>query len=271
MEISSASSDRVVGLWEGLEAHSLESETEANLYLMRTLAEWLSADYAYWCGLVRLPEDAADANDSLGGWRMRVSEGWKVPNVYTQNSDELHEDQHVAETVGSASIAIMAESGSFRVRLLRDLVDLSQYEQSEHFERFHMPYGLTDRVYVVTPVTAETESCYVFELAGGDRRFTAERVALVGVGLRGAGWFQRRLVLSHGLTAGDQPLTPMERQVVQLLLTDKSEKDIAAAIDRAPSTTHNYVTGLYRRFGVNNRAGLMSLWIDGSVGAAARE
>ncbi|MEO1497137.1 MAG: LuxR C-terminal-related transcriptional regulator [Planctomycetota bacterium] len=262
MEISSAAFDRLVELWDRLEAHPVHAETEANLYLMKTLAEWLSADYAYWCGLVRVADGDTAAGDPLGGWRMRVTEQHKMPEVYGQNSGELLENQHLAETVGAASIAIMAEAGEFRVRLLRDLVDLSEYEQSEHFERFQMPYGLTDRVYLVTPVNEDTESCYVFELAGGERRFTAEEVWLIGAALRGVRWFQRRLILSHGLTAGDQPLTPMERQIVQLLLTDKSEKDIAEAIERAPSTTHNYVTGIYRKFGVNNRAGLMSLWVE---------
>lgn len=159
----------------------------------------------------------------------------------------------------------MAEAGSFRVRLLRDLIDLSQYEQSEHFERFHMPYGLTDRVYVVTPINKYAESCYVFEYAGGERRFDQESTTIAGIALRGTRWFQRRLILSHGLIRGDEPVTPMERQIVQLLLTDKSEKDIARVVDRAASTTHNYVTGVYRKFGVNNRAGLMSLWVEQSI------
>lgn len=262
MQIARDTFGALARLWEEVAAFPVKQQTEANLHLMRTLAEWLSADYAYWCGLTRVPDDQVEADDPLGGWRMRVTEPYKIPDVYSQKSEELLEDQHLAETVGMASIAIMQEAGTFRARLLRELVDLSEYEQSEHFERFQMPYGLSDRLYVVTPIGENAESCFCLELAGEGRRFTAEDAQLASDALRGLGWFQRRLLLAQGLTVGDEPLGPMERSILLLLLTDCSEKDIAQQIDRALSTTHNYVTGIYRRFGVNNRAGLLALWVN---------
>lgn len=228
---------------------------------MKTLADWLQADYAYWCGLLRVADGEVAASDPLNGWRVRVNEPYRLPEVYRQNQQELTDNQDLAETVGAASIAIMREAGTFRIRMLRELVDLSAFEKTEHFRRFQMPYGLSDRIYVVTPLNADSESCYCFELAGADRTFSPEDANLVGTALRSVRWFQRRLFLSHGLLVSSETFTSIERSIVLLLLTDKSEKEIASEIGKAKSTTHNYITGIYRKFGVNNRAGLMSVWL----------
>ena len=68
--------------------------------------------------------------------------------------------------------------------------------------------------------------------------------------------------MSHGLLVGDDVLTPIEREIMLLLLTEKSEKEIAAEVGKARSTTHNYITGIYRKCGVNGRAGLMAVWLQ---------
>ncbi len=261
MEFSPVVIEKLIMLWDDLEAFAPNETSAANIHLMKTLADWLEADYAYWCGLLRMADGEVAAADPIGGWRNRVHQPYKIPDVYQEKKEEILENQHLSETVGAASIAIMREAGNFRIRLLRELVDLSEYEQSEHFEKYQMPYGLTDRLYVVTPLNEDTESCFCFELAGGDKRFCSEEANLVGTALRSVRWFQRRLFLSHGLLVGDEILNEIERSIVCLLLTDKSEKEIAQEIDRATSTTHNYITGIYRKFGVNNRAGLMSIWL----------
>ena len=261
MDFSPVVFDKLVQLWDELESFPPNEASAANIHLMKTLTGWLEADYAYWCGLLRLADGEVAQGDPLGGWRNRVQEPYKVPDVYREKKNEIFENQHLAETVGAASVAIMRDAGSFRIGLLRELVDLDEYEQSEHFEKYQMPYGLSDRIYVVTPINEDAESCFCFELAGQGKRFTAEQANLVGTALRSVRWFQRRLFLSHGLLVGDEILSEIERSIVLLLLTDKSEKEIAKVIKRATSTTHNYVTGIYRKFGVNNRAGLMSIWL----------
>ena len=48
-----------------------------------------------------------------------------------------------------------------------------------------------------------------------------------------------------------------------LLLTEATEKQIAVQLGLAVSTTHQHVVTLFRKFGVRNRAGLMSLWLSG--------
>ncbi len=45
------------------------------------------------------------------------------------------------------------------------------------------------------------------------------------------------MLLSHGLLAARTPLSPAERRVAALLLTDKSEKQIAHDLGVTESTT----------------------------------
>ena len=56
-------------------------------------------------------------------------------------------------------------------------------------------------------------------------------------------------------------LAPHESRVLQLLLTEAAEKQIAEQLGLATSTTHSYITSVYRKFGVRGRAGLISLWL----------
>ncbi|WP_269792840.1 PAS domain S-box protein [Stenotrophomonas sp. Iso1] len=56
-------------------------------------------------------------------------------------------------------------------------------------------------------------------------------------------------------------LAPHEKKVLQLLLTEATEKQIAEQLCLAVSTTHSYVTHIFRKFGVRSRAGLMALWL----------
>lgn len=68
-------------------------------------------------------------------------------------------------------------------------------------------------------------------------------------------------ILERGLALASAPLAMHERKVLELLLTDASEKQIADRLGLAVSTTHSYVTAIFRKFGVRGRAGLMSLWL----------
>lgn len=65
-----------------------------------------------------------------------------------------------------------------------------------------------------------------------------------------------------GRQAGDKPLAPREREILALLLTEATEKQIADQLGLAFSTTHSYITAIFRKFGVRGRAGLMSLWLQ---------
>ena len=53
-------------------------------------------------------------------------------------------------------------------------------------------------------------------------------------------------------------LSPRLRQTFVCLLEGNSEKEVAARLRVSPATVHQYVTALYRYFGVRSRAQLLS-------------
>jgi DNA-binding CsgD family transcriptional regulator len=71
------------------------------------------------------------------------------------------------------------------------------------------------------------------------------------------------LALSHGPWHPEGALPVRLRQVLLLLATHRLEKQIASALGLSENTTHQYVTAVYRRFGVRNRPSLLAMWLAG--------
>jgi DNA-binding CsgD family transcriptional regulator len=88
--------------------------------------------------------------------------------------------------------------------------------------------------------------------------------------LEGAGATPARLLSRGGLPVdprlardatepGVEQLSPRLHQTLARLLEGDSEKQAAARLGLSPATVHEYVTALYRRFGVQSRAELLVL------------
>jgi DNA-binding CsgD family transcriptional regulator len=60
----------------------------------------------------------------------------------------------------------------------------------------------------------------------------------------------------------DPPLSPRERQTLQLLLNGDAEKQIAARLSLSKHTVHVYVKSLYKRFEVSSRGELLAKWVQ---------
>jgi DNA-binding CsgD family transcriptional regulator len=60
---------------------------------------------------------------------------------------------------------------------------------------------------------------------------------------------------------GGEPLSPRERQTLELLLTGHAEKQIANRLSISRHTVHVYVKSLYKRFEVNSRGELLARWV----------
>jgi DNA-binding CsgD family transcriptional regulator len=58
-----------------------------------------------------------------------------------------------------------------------------------------------------------------------------------------------------------EPLTPMQREVLQLLLSDKTEKEIAGELGQSFHATHTDVKDIFRKYNVKSRTGLMAVWL----------
>lgn len=247
----------VHGLWDELADFDAGRSDEALAHLMGGLCALARAWNISWIGAVRL--DASFPGDLAKGWRPRVvSFLHPAPplDAKAREQTERLEQGDVDENI----IRNLDGAGAFRANRLRDLVGPEWFE-SPYYRVYYQGAGTEDAVWVAAPVNKDAESWFGI-LRGPDQPpFTEPERDEIAYALRGLKWFHRQLMLSHGLLVAKTPLTPAERRVLQLLLTGLSEKLVAEQLERSYHTTHDWVTSIYRKFGVNNRAALMALWL----------
>jgi DNA-binding CsgD family transcriptional regulator len=67
--------------------------------------------------------------------------------------------------------------------------------------------------------------------------------------------------LASGLDPDPLRLPRREKETLACLLEGDSEKQVAARLGVSPSTTHEYIKSLYRRFSVQSRAELLAYFL----------
>jgi DNA-binding CsgD family transcriptional regulator len=159
-----------------------------------------------------------------------------------------------------STVANVRGAGVFRAHRLRDLVSRDWF-RTPFYEVAYRALHVADVVFVICPVNRDVESYFGFHRKDGQRLFTRRNRDWLAYALRGMKWFQRRVLLSHGLLVAQAPLTATEQRVLRLLLTQLSEMEIAERLRVTPGTAHGYITDILRKFGVSRRAGLTALWL----------
>lgn len=278
--------EALFALWDAIAAYPAGQTDDALRFLMEWIAEKIGADNVVWIGAVRVLKGKEAKGDPFFGWRLRgrrplkpdpasyqkqlaayyVSEHYgKLTPTYYQRSHEAKEEAHI----GMSSQAAMAGAGKFRVHRMRDgWIDFAAFEKTLHYKLYYEEAGIIDRIWIGFPVNETTESCLLIDRfrkpgEGEVPHFTLEEALLAASAARGVAELHRRLFLTSGLLVGDKPLSPMEQQILQALLTGRTEKQIAEEMGHKVATTHTHVVNLYSRFGVKSRAALMALWLGG--------
>lgn len=247
--------ERIYRFWDELAGFEAAKSEDALLHLLRTVAELIDAQNAYWMGAVRITDDP---RDPLRGWRPRVIRYLRpLPNDERFTQQRLKSLQR--GKVDEATVAQARLAGTFRACRLRDLVS-AEWFKSETYQGY-LGRGVHDSLTVAVPLTPMAEAYYGFLRMRDGAPFTEAQREIAFYALRGLTWFHRQVLLAHGVDAARTPLSPVERRVLALLLTDQSEKLIAANLGVTPSTAHTYVRGVLRKFGVSGRNGLISLWL----------
>lgn len=257
MPIADAVHARIHLLWDDLADFDASRADEAMHYLMEGLCGLVEAQNAVWVGAVRLVGNFP--GDPVQGWRPRsVRHMLATPAIHdaVREQTEKLESGNVDET----TLRNVAGAGTFRVNRLVDLVSPEWFE-SGYCRDYYRGMGIVDAIWAGIPINEDTEAYFGINRHAGYPPFTVEERDTVAYTLRGLKWFLRQQMLSHGLLVASSPLTPVERQILLGLLTGLSEKEIAAAQNQSRHTTHGYITTLYRKFGVNNRAALTALWL----------
>lgn len=253
--------EQIHTLWDDL-ADFEAAETDAALeFLMTALCKLVDAQNVGWIGTVRL--DSTFVGDPVQGWRVRHVRF--LHNCFALPSDEAIKEQirnlEQGGKVDESSIHNVVMAGTYRVNRLRDIVSPEWFDSS-YYRHYYLGSGRSDAIWAIFPVNRDAES-YFGIYRGLDRApFTTEERDVVAYTLRGLKWFHRRILLSHGLLIASAPLSQAERKVMHLLLTGMSEKEVAQQLGLAVSTTHQYVTSLFRKFNVRSRAALTSLWLN---------
>lgn len=251
------SNDFILTLWDELADFEAARSGEALSHLMTGLCTLAGAYNILWMGAVRL--DTTFPGDPVKGWRPRVMHHLH-PSVPLDDAAWKETKKLDQGVVDITAIRNTENAGTFRANRLCDLVG-SEWFESPYYHVHYRGLGTADAVWVAFPVNEDAESWFGIYRALDRPPFTeAERDAIAYV-LRGIKWFHRQLLLSHGLLVASTPLTPVERQVLQGLLTGLAEKEIAAAQSQSYHTTHGHVSSIFRKFGVNNRSALMALWL----------
>jgi DNA-binding CsgD family transcriptional regulator len=250
------SSQDIHRLWDDLADFGAERSAEAAAHLMSFLCKKGGAWNATWAGATRLDSDRED--DPLQGWRVGAVQALHPVAPYP---DEGHFKQVLKiwdkREIDLSFLLPMGNVGTFRTYSFRRELPKAWFK-SAFYQRYYGSVGTFDAVFVAFPLNEDCESHFGFY---GRKKFTDEEVALFAYALRGIKWFHRNLMLSHGLLISSAPLPAAERRVLRLLLTGASEKNIAHELGLAPSTVHQYVVSIYRKFGVRSRAALMRLWL----------
>jgi DNA-binding CsgD family transcriptional regulator len=251
-------------IWDRLSDFPHSELNQALAYLFESTAALIGADDGFWLGTVRVTDGPAAETDHGNGWRMRATEFWR-PNTAAKLRNAIFkrsQDYKGDITVGHTSERLCREAGVFRVHRMHDgWINFAAFSQTEHYDVFYREPRVDDRIWIVFPLNADTESYFCFDKIATASRFSVEDVTRATHVFRGIRWFHRQLLLSHGLPIASMGITAAERRVVQLLLSGSAEKEIATTLGTSFGTIHDHVAQLYRKFGVRSRAELMALWM----------
>ena len=254
---NAATRERIHGIWDKLADFDAAQVDGALTFLLHSLCALVGAQNADWFGVVRLP-------DSLPGDPVH---GWRPPVVhYLHPTEKLlatvkDQTRKLEQGIANDIVVRMVEmSGGFRACRLCDIAPAGWFD-SAFYREYYLDCGHEDAIYIAFPVNEDAESYFGLFRATGQPPFSPAERNAAAYALRGIKWFHRQILLSHGLLIAEKGLTPVERRVLKNLLTGLAEKQIAAELGQTHNTTHEYVSAIYRKFGVGNRAALMALWL----------
>lgn len=254
--MTDAQQDAIHRLWDSLAEFPVSETDRAVCHLMEGIAGMIGAGNAYWLGYIRM---TAGPGDPLKGLRPCANR-YLYPAPIHDESYRAQMGKWKSSEINEGYVRAARDVGQFRSFRLRAELR-PEYFEEDFYRIFHASRGFHDQLVVFFPVNEDYESMFNFQRVGVKKDFTAEEEAIAAYALRGIKWFHRQFALNYGLLIAEEPLTPIQRQVTQLLLTERSEKLIASEIGKSPNMTHKYVTEIFRKFGVNSRAGLMAVWL----------
>lgn len=258
MHIRPRDFDAIARLWRELSEFPAAQCDQALVHCLDRLQRIVGASNASWVAATRSAH--VHPQDPMRGW-------WPS-DVFVLHDAEANARQNDAvmeqlehQVIDPQSAAMIARAGEQRAQLRRTLVDDATWERSWLYQDILRPLGLGDRLVASYPVSPTAESYFALDRARSDRPFDDRARDLLLLFLAGCPAFHREQLRVRGFLDASRRLSPRERNVLKLLLTDRSEPEIADTLGLAFTTTHQYVMAVYRKFGVQGRAALAARWL----------
>jgi DNA-binding CsgD family transcriptional regulator len=226
-------------------------------------------------GLCQLTGAAAAIGGELEGLFFVDPQVRVLGNFFARLSDDgqqrfmhfvVSEKWKTIDEGGERYYRLRGQGAPLAVRSAEQLMAQHRWRRSEMFNDYFRPTHIDDRMYSFcqTP-NGRRQGAHLWNgitLLGGlrDRPFTARDrrlLRLVHGELRSL--IGTKIASLRG--SATRPLSHRLRQTLDLLLSGRSEKQIAEQCGLAKSTVNEYVTALYRRYGVSSRAELMARFL----------
>lgn len=249
--------DAVHVLWDEILNLGADRSEDAMKKVMTDLCGLINAQNSSWVGALRV---STAKKDPLKGWRTPVAKKLYPPLPTSPDLQKQLQENFNTRKMDPSFLLCVRNPGRFRHWSMRGSMPTKWYRTS-FYKDYFFSRGIYDFLHVSFPVNRDAESVFGFDRVGSRKPFGAGDIETLYYALRGLGWFHKQILLCHGLLASRSPVLPSERKVLDLLLTEASEKEIARKVGLTPATTHQYIKSIYRKFGVQGRSGLMSLWI----------
>jgi DNA-binding NarL/FixJ family response regulator len=148
--------------------------------------------------------------------------------------------------------------GRVLTRTRTALVSDAVWYRSAAFNDYRKPVGVDHCLLSVCQVSQQGAIATIgLDRGLGERDFSPGEVRLLE-------FFHEELgrLVGRQLVSATEPtpekLSPRLRQTLACLIEGDSEKQVAARLGLSPTTVHEYVTALYRRFGVRSRGELLA-------------
>lgn len=145
--------------------------------------------------------------------------------------------------------------------------EAGDHEWFDHvmLEQYLSKIGCADFIAAFWGASRDRAVILVVNRRAKDRPFSDHDQTLISLMLRAIAPIIDREIFRRDETYAAPSLSRREREVLVMLLSGDSEKEIAAGIQRSIHTVHTFVQKLYGVFNVSSRGELMAQFIDKAV------
>lgn len=225
-------------------------------HLLRQLSRLLNAQVGV---AVQVVPGATGALEPVGA----ISVGWRSDHGAENWQQFVDEEQPCADPLFEAVLERLQHNARLVTRTRPQLLGDQQWLNSVFYNQYPRLAGLRECLYSYCRLTLGGRAVIdgiELHRPVGEPAFTERDRRIVR-------WLHHELrpLVGRQLTAPCEPslidLSPRLKQTLERLLKGDGEKQIADRLGLSRATVHEYVTVLYRRFGVHSRAELLVRWI----------